>query len=153
MGKSGNFNMTLKDKQDKYLWLIHLTIELFYLHCVFSVFWVGIYWLGMSLSLINNLFQEHISVWINLFYIQLNCLCNKILPVLFVKVKYLCQTTHQFEWFRFFVHFLFGKSRLSQLVCIAFFTLFIWNFLVYFNLFCCSFTLLQLESIFQQINV
>ena len=141
MGKSGNFNMTLKDKQDKYLWLIHLTIELFYLHCVFSVFWVGIYWLGMSLSLINNLFQEHISVWINLFYIQLNCFIRK--SKVFVPNN----------WFRLFVHFLFGKSRLSQLVCIAFFTLFIWNFLVYFNLFCCSFTLLQLESIFQQINV
>ena len=132
MGKSGNFNLTLKDKQDKYLWLIHLTIELFYLHCVFSVFWVGIYWLGMSLSVIKNLFQEHISLWIVLLYIQLNCLCNKILPVLFVKVKYLYQTTHQFEWIRLFIHFLFGKSCLSQLVCIAFFHI---VYLEFFNLF------------------
>ena len=132
MGKSGNFNMTLKDKQDRYLWLIHLTIELFYLHCVFSVFWVGIYWLGMSLSVIKNLFQEHISLWIVLLYIQLNCLCNKMLPVLFVKVKYLYQTTHQVEWIRLFVHFLFGKSCLSQLVCIAFFHI---VYLEFFSLF------------------
>ena len=117
-GKSGNFCMTLNNKNVRYVFVAHSS------QC----------WVFFSISLVQLCFNITLCIKSAVF-------CSQV-PFCFIRKITCTKTTLQFAKIRSFIQFVFGKSNLFQVVYIHFLLLFLWNlfltssFSVYFNFFC-----------------